>query len=142
VVLVKFCIMNKNYELTLLARADVSDEDIKISLQTLKDIIISNGGSIIYAEYWGMRQLEYKINKNENATFYMIQINSNKEINAILEEKLRNSDIFIRYLLIVCNKEDLNVKTSNCLTSNDQNEEGVYFDRRYYNLVSSVFNVK
>lgn len=134
--------MNKNYELTLLARADVSDEDIKISLQTLKDIIISNGGSIIYAEYWGMRQLEYKINKNENATFYMIQINSNKEINAILEEKLRNSDIFIRYLLIVCNKEDLNVKTSNCLTSNDQNEEGVYFDRRYYNLVSSVFNVK
>ena len=68
--------MNKNYELTLLARADVSDEDVKIALQTLRDIIISNNGSVLYAEYWGMRQLEYKINKNENATMYMIQINS------------------------------------------------------------------
>ena len=76
--------MNKNYELTLLARADVSDEDVKIVLQTLKDIIISNSGSIIYAEYWGMRQLEYKINKNDSATFYMIQFNSNKEINSLL----------------------------------------------------------
>ena len=89
--------MNKNYELTLLSRTDVSDEDVKIALQSLRDTVISNGGSVLYAEYWGMRQLEYKINKNENATFYMIQINSNKEINEMLDEKLKNSDSFIYF---------------------------------------------
>jgi len=134
--------MNKNYELTLLARADVSDEDVKIALQTLKDIIISNSGSVLYAEYWGMRQLEYKINKNENATMYMIQINSNKEINKLLEEKLRNNDIFIRYLLVVADDKGLKIKTSNCVSSHDQNEDGVVFDKRYYNVLNSVFNIK
>ena len=134
--------MNKNYELTLLARADVSDEDVKIALQTLRDIIISNNGSVLYAEYWGMRQLEYKINKNENATMYMIQINSNKEINKLLEEKLRNNDIFIRSLLVVAHESGLKVKSSNCITSHDQNEDGVVFDKRYSNVLNSVFNLK
>ena len=134
--------MNKNYELTLLSRTDVSDEDVKIALQSLRDTVISNGGSVLYAEYWGMRQLEYKINKNENATFYMIQINSNKEINEMLDEKLKNSDIFMRYLFVVIDKEEIGVKSSNCITSNDQNEDGVSFDKRYYNLVNTVFSLK
>ena len=71
--------MNKNYELTLLARPDVSDEDLKLALQTIKDIIISNNNSITYAEYWGLRQLAYPINKNNSAHFYMIQFNADKE---------------------------------------------------------------
>lgn len=134
--------MNKNYELTLLSRTDVSDEDVKIALQSLRDTVISNGGSVLYAEYWGMRQLEYKINKNENATFYMIQINSNKEINEMLDEKLKNSDIFMRYLFVVIDKEEIGIKSSNCIANNDQNEDGVSFDKRYYNLVNTVFSLK
>ena len=134
--------MNRNYELTLLARPDISSEDVKAVLQVLRDIIISNNGTIIYAEYWGMRQLEYKISKNDTAIFYMIQFNSNKEINSILEEKLRNSEIFIRYLFVVADDDGLKVKTPNCVTSNDQNEDGIVFDKRYFNLVSSVFNIK
>ncbi len=134
--------MNKDYELTLLARTDISEEDVKMSLQALKDIIISNGGTIIYAEYWGMRQLEYRINKNDNAIFYMIQINSNKEINSLLEEKLRNSDIFIRYLLVLADEESLKIKTPNCVSSSDCNEDGIVFDKRYYNIVDSVFKIK
>ena len=40
--------MIKTYELTLLARADVSDEDVKMAMQVIKDNILSNNGSIIY----------------------------------------------------------------------------------------------
>lgn len=134
--------MNKNYELTLLARADISDEDTKMALQTLKDIIVSNNGTIIYAEYWGMRQLEYKINKNETATFYMIQFTSNKETNELLKERLANSEIFIRYLLVVADDESLKKKTQNCITSNEQSDDGIVFDKRCFNVVNSVFNVK
>jgi len=134
--------MNRDYELTLLARADVLDEDIKIVLKSLKDIIVSNNGSIIYAEYWGTRQLEYKISKNDSAIFYMVQFNSNKKINDLLEEKLRNSDIFIRYLLVVADKEGLKIKSPNCVTSENQNSECVVFDKRYFNVISSVFDIR
>ena len=132
--------MNKNYELTLLARPDVSDEDLKLALQTIKDIIISNNNSIIYAEYWGLRQLAYPINKNNSAHFYMIQFNADKETNAIIEEKIKTSEIFIRHLLIVIEEEDLKVKSSNSMINVDQDD--VVCDKRYLNIVSDVFNVK
>ena len=134
--------MNRKYELTLLARTDISDEDVKIALQNLKDLIVSSNGNILYAEYWGMRQLEYKINKNESATFYMIQYEASREINDLVEEKLRNSEIFMRYLIVLADEESIKVRTFNCLTDSNQTEDGVVFDKRYFNLVSSVFNIK
>lgn len=134
--------MKRDYELTLLARADVSDEDVKMALQAIKDVIMLNGGTIVYVEYWGMRQLEYKINKNDSATFYMIQFNSDSEINSNLEEKLRNSEIFIRYLLVVADSDSLGIKTPNCVSNSEHLEDGVVFDKRYYNIVNSVFNIK
>ena len=69
-------------------------------------------------------------------------INSNKEINSLLEEKLRNSDIFIRYLLVLADEESLKIKTPNCVSSSDCNEDGIVFDKRYYNIVDSVFKIK
>ena len=133
--------MNKNYELTLLVRPDISDEEVKMALQQLKDIIISNNGSVLYAEYWGLRKLEYKINKNDNAFFYMLQINSNKEINDLLEEKINTSAIFIRHLLLNINKDEVKVKTANNLINGNDLDDGIVFDRRYYNVIGNVFNL-
>ena len=133
----------RNYELTLLARQDVSDEDVRLALQALRDIIVSNGGNILYAEYWGLRQLEYKINKNDNAHFYMVQINSDKEINRMLDEKLRHSAIFIRYLFVKIEDESiLKIKTPNNLTGQENTEEGVIFDKRFYSAMNLGFNVR
>lgn len=133
----------RNYELTLLARQDVSDEDVRLALQTLRDIIVSNGGSILYAEYWGLRQLEYKINKNDNAHFYMAQISSDKEINRMLDEKLRHSAIFIRYLFVKIEDESvLKIRTPNNLTGQENTEDGVVFDKRFYSAMNLGFNVR
>lgn len=134
--------MNKNYELTLLARPDVSDEDLKLALQTLRDIIISNSNTIFYAEYWGLRQLEYPISKNNSAHFYMIQYNADKDTNNILEEKIKTSEIFIRHLLLNIDEEDLKVKSSNSVSATNNQEEGVVVDKRFLNIVSDIFNIK
>ncbi|GEM_PF-5701408 len=133
----------RNYELTLLARQDVSDEDVRLALQTLRDIIVSNGGSILYAEYWGLRQLEYKINKNENAHFYMVQISADKEINKMLDEKLRHSTIFIRYLFVKVEDESvLKSRTPNNLTGQENTDEGIVFDKRFYSAMNLGFNLR
>lgn len=132
--------MIKNYELTLLARADVSSEDIKMAMQVLKDNILSNNGQVLYCEYWGIRNLEYKINKCETANFYMIQFNCDKDVINILNEKLKNSEIFIRYLLLNIEKEDLKVKSANSNPSKE--EDGVIMDRKFSGILSEVFNLK
>ena len=133
--------MIRNYELTLLARQDASDEDIKMALQTLRDIILSNNSSILYAEYWGLRQLEYQINKNDAAHFYMIQFKSDIETNKIIEEKLSTSEIFIRYLLVKADDDAIKLKSANAVVEGDQSEDGVTFDRRYLNVLKDVFNL-
>ena len=133
--------MIRNYELTLLARQDASDEDVKMALQTLRDIILSNNSSILYAEYWGLRQLEYQINKNDAAHFYFIQFKSDIETNKLIEEKLSTSEIFIRYLLIKADDDVIKLKSANTVSEGDQSEDGVTFDRRYLNVLNSVFNL-
>ena len=125
----------------MLARQDASDEDIKMALQTLRDIILSNNSSILYAEYWGLRQLEYQINKNDAAHFYFIQFKSDIETNKLIEEKLSTSEIFIRYLLIKADDDVIKLKSANTVSEGDQSEDGVTFDRRYLNVLNGVFNL-
>ena len=133
--------MIRNYELTLLARQDASDEDIKMALQTLRDIILSNNSSILYAEYWGLRQLEYQINKNDSAHFYFIQFKSDIETNKLIEEKLSTSEIFIRYLLVKADEDGIKSKSANAVVEGDQSEDGLTIDKRYLNVLKNVFNL-
>jgi len=133
--------MIRNYELTLLARQDASDEDVKMALQTLRDIILSNNSSILYAEYWGLRQLEYQINKNDAAHFYFIQFKSDIETNKLIEEKLSTSEIFIRYLLVKADEDGIKLKSANAVAEGDQSEDGVTIDKRYLNVLKNVFNL-
>lgn len=133
--------MIRNYELTLLARQDASDEDVKMALQTLRDIILSNNSSILYAEYWGLRQLEYQINKNDAAHFYFIQFKSDIETNKLIEEKLSTSEIFIRYLLVKADEDGIKSKSANAVAEGDQSEDGITIDKRYLNVLKNVFNL-
>ena len=132
--------MIKTYELTLLARADVSDDDVRMAMQALRDNILANDGTVIYGEYWGLRQLEYPINKSESAYFYMIQFNAEKETLNAVNERLKISDVFIRYLILVANPDDVKVKSSN--SNPDKEEDNVIMDRRYGNIIGDVFNIK
>ena len=95
----------------------------------------------MYAEYWGLRQLEYQINKNDAAHFYMIQFKSDIETNKIIEEKLSTSEIFIRYLLVKADDDAIKLKSANAVVEGDQSEDGVTFDRRYLNVLKDVFNL-
>ena len=75
---------------------------------------------MVYGEYWGLRQLEYPINKNESAQFYMLQFTAGSEVIDILNEKLK--------------------KSSNSNINKD--DDDVVFDRRFGNVIEDVFNLR
>ena len=83
---------------------------------------------------------QYPINKNESAQFYMLQFTSNKDVVDILNEKIKNSEIFIRYMIIAVNKDDVKVKSSNGSINKD--DDDVIFDRRFAGVIEDVFNLK
>lgn len=131
--------MVRLYELTLLARADVSDEDIRMAMQVIKDNILSNNGIVVYGEYWGLRQLAYPINKSESAQFYMLQFKATREVIDVLNEKLKNSEIFIRYMIVAVSDDDVKVKSANSSLDKD---DDVIFDRRFGNIIEDVFSLR
>ena len=64
------------YETTFIVRQDLSRADVTKLTDTFAQIITDNGGKIVKIEYWGLRSLAYKINKNKKGHYTMFGIDA------------------------------------------------------------------
>ena len=127
----------KYYELTLLIRAEVSSEDIKDLLLSVKNILIDNSFKVEYAEYWGMRKLEYKISKYQNAHFYLLRFASDLATNNDILKKLDINDIVMRTLLLKYEDSDINIISSNVNEANNP-DSAIVLDEKYKVILKSI----
>ena len=56
------------YEHVFIARQDISPAQVEALTETLQKIVTDHGGAIKKSEYWGLRNLQYKIKKTGKAT--------------------------------------------------------------------------
>ena len=52
------------YENTLIVRQDMSTQEVDKLTESFSKIVNDNKGKIVKKEYWGLRNLAYKVNKN------------------------------------------------------------------------------
>ncbi|MDR2777678.1 MAG: 30S ribosomal protein S6 [Rickettsiales bacterium] len=64
------------YELVYVARADLSPSDVDSLTDGFVKILEDGGGRAVSREYWGLRMLAYKINKNTKGHYVCINIDS------------------------------------------------------------------
>jgi small subunit ribosomal protein S6 len=64
------------YELVYVARADLAPSDVDNLTDSFVKILEDNGGKAVSREYWGLRMLAYKINKNTKGHYVSINIDS------------------------------------------------------------------
>lgn len=88
------------YEITFIARPDIASGDVDNITESYANIVKDEGGKIIKHEYWGLRDLEYRINKNTRGHYSMIAIDSKPETLKEIERKMRLSSDVIRYLSV------------------------------------------
>ncbi|MEM7621015.1 MAG: 30S ribosomal protein S6 [Pseudomonadota bacterium] len=82
------------YEHVFLARQDISQQQVEGLQQTMQSIITDNGGEVSKVEYWGLRNLTYKIKKNRKAHFSLFNISAPHAAVAEMERQIRiNSDV-------------------------------------------------
>ncbi len=67
------------YEAVFIARQDLTAESVDALSDKLSKIITSSNGKIIGKEYWGLRSLSYKINKNPRGHYFSLNIESQNE---------------------------------------------------------------
>ncbi|KJV55390.1 ribosomal protein S6 [Orientia chuto str. Dubai] len=90
----------RSYELVLIVRPELSSTEVDKLTEELISIVNKYEGKIVKHEYWGMRSLAYKINRNQRAHYIMLAVCINNNILEKLKNKINNNLEVIRYRFI------------------------------------------
>jgi small subunit ribosomal protein S6 len=88
------------YEHTFIARQDLSSQQAQGLAETYAGVITEHGGEITKTEYWGLRNLSYRINKNRKGHYLHLNLKAPSAAIDELERQERLSDDVIRYLTV------------------------------------------
>lgn len=95
------------YEHIYLARQDVSAQQVEELTAALTEILTSNGGTVVSAEYWGIKTLAYRVKKNRKAHYTLLNIDAPHAAVAEMERQMSiNEDILRSMTLRVDKHED------------------------------------
>ncbi len=88
------------YEHVFLTRQDVSGQHADELVEQFKGIIEAGGGSVGKTEYWGLKTLAYRINKNRKAHFALMNLDAPHEAVAEMERQMRINEDVLRYMTV------------------------------------------
>ena len=88
------------YEHVFIARQDLSSSQAEELIKQYSDILKDNGGSVIGHEYWGLRTLAYKINKNRKGHYSLIKSDSPPSAALEMERLMKLNEDIMRVLTI------------------------------------------
>ena len=109
------------YEHVLIARQDISPQQAETLNEELKALIESLGGHIAKIEYWGLRNLSYRINKNRKGHYSLLAIDAPSAAVKEMERQLSINEDVLRYMTI--RVEELDLELSPVLARRDRDRE-------------------
>src|ERR1700675_253395 len=95
------------YEHMLIARQDISAQQVDALGTHLKTIIESEGGKVEKQEYWGLRGLAYRIKKNRKGHYVLLNINAPSNAVVELERQLKINEDVLRYITVKVDQFDV-----------------------------------
>ncbi len=84
------------YEHVFIARQDISGAQAEGLVEQFTGILTENGGSVVGHEYWGLRPMAYKINKNRKGHYAMMRIDAPADAMKEMERQQRLNDNIMR----------------------------------------------
>ena len=88
------------YEHVFLARQDLSAQQVEDLTKQYSDVISGLGGKVTKNEYWGLKSLSYRINKNRKAHMTLLNVDAPAAAVTEIERQERLSEDVLRYLTI------------------------------------------
>ena len=108
------------YEATFIARRDISAQDVTKLTDQFSAIVTSNGGKVVKSEYWGLRNMAYKVKKNKKGHYVMLGLDAPSAAVKELERNLHLNEDVIRNLTI--RVEEIEAGPSAPLKENERSE--------------------
>ncbi|MCC6342004.1 MAG: 30S ribosomal protein S6 [Bryobacterales bacterium] len=88
------------YEELYILKPDTAEEDIETSVEQIRQIVTTAGGTIDKVDKWGIRKLAYRVGKQSEGFYILVQFSSTPETVRELERRLRVSDNVLKYLTV------------------------------------------
>jgi small subunit ribosomal protein S6 len=86
------------YENVFIARQDISGAQVDALADAFTQLLADNNGEVKKREYWGLRNLSYRMRKNRKGHYVLLNIAAPPAAIAELERTMRINEDVIRYL--------------------------------------------
>ncbi len=91
--------MSRDYELGFILNPEVSEEEIRSSLDRIELIVANYGGQIFKVNHWGRRRLAYPIERHRDGYYIFIDMILTPEAVTEIERTLRVSEKVFRHMM-------------------------------------------
>ena len=88
------------YETVLIARNDVSQQQVEIIADGIATVLEAESGSIKKREYWGLRTLAYRIKKNRKGHYMLLGLDATPAAIKEVERQLGLNEDVLRVLML------------------------------------------
>ena len=88
------------YESIFIARQDVSAQQVEALTESFAQIIVAQGGKVGKREYWGLRNLAYKVKKNRKGHYTLMNLDAPPAAVLEMERNMRINEDVIRFLTV------------------------------------------
>ncbi len=88
------------YENVFIARQDVTATQVEALTELFAGVITANGGNVTKREYWGLKNLTYKIKKNRKGHYMLLNIDAPAAAVIEMERQMRIHEDVLRQLTV------------------------------------------
>jgi small subunit ribosomal protein S6 len=108
------------YEHVLIARPDISPQQVDALIEDISKTVTDLGGRVGKTEYWGLRNLTYRIRKNRKGHYALVSLDCAPPTVHELERRLKINEDVMRFKTI--RVEALDDEPSPILARRDRDE--------------------
>jgi small subunit ribosomal protein S6 len=88
------------YESVFIARQDISAQQVETLTDELSAIIVQGGGTVSKKEFWGLRNITYRIKKNRKGHYVLLNIDAPAAAIKEMERQMSINEDVLRTLTI------------------------------------------
>ena len=88
------------YETVLIARNDVTQQQVEQIAADIQTELETDGGSVKKNEYWGLRSLAYRIKKNRKGHYLLLGLDAKPAFVSEMERRLGLNEDVLRFMTI------------------------------------------
>jgi small subunit ribosomal protein S6 len=88
------------YEHVFISRQDLSNAQAESLVEHFGTVLADNGGKVVESEYWGVKTMAYKINKNRKGHYAFLKTDAPSSAVQEMERLMRLHEVVLRVLTI------------------------------------------